>query len=385
MTNRILSSPGSSRQDSNPQIHMCALDICPQQNRLYKYFSHYRFRTTGTTTNPPTSIMAPESLLDEFIQLEWVAMHPIDPSTPESVLPRIFKKLGPVKEQQRSPPGELRDPAQQSAKSRQTPKAQNCKDLITALPAELLEQILLNVDMYTVLLSAQSVSRFFRATIQNSKLLRRHLWLEPREECEKPTTIRGCHKHKIYETKAPLPPHGFCQMLNYPSVRINPLLHKFLIEKRPGFENSTTSSSPMRKLKSLTKDRHNRETEGNEPSNKPLHIPIKDLHIVFSTVKQISEMLENADANPIPQIWPDLQLLTPNPFREVEAKIGYTAFEKMECSWNTEEGRLVGCEEEDKWIRRVHYINAGRFEGVVTLRKLIERVKERHRDIYMQI
>ncbi|KXT12538.1 hypothetical protein AC579_7482 [Pseudocercospora musae] len=317
--------------------------------------------------------------------LERLAM---DPSTPEHVLRYLAGECEheyPPKKQP-EPPCKLRSLAQRSAKpaaeSRQTSQAQNRKDRITALPTEILEQILLNVDIRTVLLTAQRVSRFFRATIENSKLLKRHLWLETREEAEKPTKLRGCRKHRVYETRLPLVPHGVCKLVDYPSVRINPLLHKVLTE-RPGFLKAMSSSNCMRKIKSLTKDPHEWGSEGQKPSDEPIHVPMKDLNIVFSTVKQITEWLAEADENPIPQIWPDMQLFTPNPFRDQEAVIGYAAFEKLQ---DPSKKSSESPEHETKWVHRVHWINAGTFDGeVVTLRKLIERVQERHRDIYMQI
>ncbi|KXS97859.1 hypothetical protein AC578_7640 [Pseudocercospora eumusae] len=278
------------------------------------------------------------------------------------------------------PPCKIRGLAQRSAGPRQTSRTQHRQDRITALPTEILEQILLDVDIRTVLLKAQGVSRFFHATIQNSKLLKRHLWLETREESETPTTVRGCRKHGIYETRRPLIPHGVCNLFNYPSVRINPLLHKVLVEK-PGFPNAMSSSNLMRKIKCLTKDPHESGSEGQKPSDEAIHVPIKDLCIVFSTIKQITQMLQEADENPVPQIWPDMQLFTPNPFRDCEATIGYTVFEKLaRLSKESEDSGYEG-----NWIHRVHWINGGTFDGQVTLRKLIERVKERHRDIYMQI
>lgn len=311
----------------------------------------------------------------------------MDLPTPED-LSRMFageESDGSVSKPKPEPPCKLRSVAQQSVEPavnlQQIPKAQNRKDRITALPTELLEQVLMNVDIRTVLLAARRVSRVFRATIQHSKLLKRHLWLETREESEQPTTLRGCPRHKIYETRQPLIPHGVCHLINYPSVRINPLLHKVLIE-RAGSLLARTSSNRMRKIRSLTKDRHELGLEGQQPSDEPIHVPIRDLHIVFSTVKQITEWLAEADESPIPQIWPDMQLFTPNPFRDCEATIGYTAFEKMDAAqdkpWDVPAHEV-------KWIHREHFINAGIFEGEVTLRKIIERVKERHRDIYMQV
>ncbi|KAF7193855.1 hypothetical protein HII31_04745 [Pseudocercospora fuligena] len=350
------------------------------RTNLYKYRWNTRFRVTGTTTTSPFSIMARDGPLCKCMEQLYM-----DLPTPED-LSRMFagtESDGSVSKPKPEPPCKLRSLAHQSVKPaaepHQTSNAPNRKDRITALPTEILEQILLNVDLRTVLLTAQRVSRFFRATIQTSKLLKRHLWLETREESEKPTTVRGCRKHGIYESRLPLIPHGVCHLISYPSVRINPLLQKVLTEK-PGFVRATASSNRMRKIKSLTKDLHDLGLEGQKPSDEPIHVPIKDLHIVFSTVKQITEWLAEADESSVPQIWPDMQLFTPNPFRDQEATIGYTAFEKMECP-----SKKSGDYTEGQWIQRVHYINAGTFDGVVTLRKLVERVKERHRDIYMQI
>ncbi|KAI5356922.1 Putative F-box-like domain superfamily protein [Septoria linicola] len=259
---------------------------------------------------------------------------------------------------------------------------------ITDLSTELLEEVLSDVDMRTLLLS-QRVNKTFQATIRGCVMLQRALWLAPDTDAQPPSEPCPWHNSVGCPNSRPI-----CKSVARPEVMINPLIRHILANRNP------KQFLPMQSVTKAGYDYHT-DHDAEEDTTK-VFIPFMDLplssldlafmlyyptcinslNLTFKTVKKCTE----AKATDCNQSWKNMILLQAPSLQHL--KISYQAIE------------YEGCESEptlpwykrwyERWWRRpepiryerVHSIEAGGFVGAITVGELIERIKVNHRDIY---